>query len=72
MAKNKKRKKPVYEYKIGVPVSEYWVYDVKATSIAEAMTKIRNCENSIQQVYSLPAPVGRRVPKVFSKKLTKP
>lgn len=65
-------KKPTYIYEIGIPVSEYWVYSVKAKNKIEAYEKIKNCDDSAEQVYSLSAPLGRKRNKIFSRKLTKP
>ena len=60
-------KKPIYTYEIGMPVSEYWVYQVNATSVKEAVKKIRSSDPDAPQVYTLSAPLGKTVPHVFQK-----
>jgi hypothetical protein len=62
-----KRKKPLYLYEIGIPVSEYWVMQVEATSIKEAIKRIRDNHDSVDQVCSLSAPVGCARPRVYKK-----
>jgi hypothetical protein len=62
-----RRKKPIYRYEIGIPVSEYWIMEVHATSVKDAIKKIRDDDDSVQQLCSDAAPIGRTKPKVYKK-----
>lgn len=66
-----KRRKPNYIYEIGIPVSEYWIYNVEGTSFRDAMNNIRNNHDSAEQICSDAAPIGRTKPKVYKRILIK-
>jgi len=53
-------KKPqLYRYEVSVPVAQYWVYEVIASSESEALEKYRKCEDCEQKCEDT-APIGSR------------
>jgi hypothetical protein len=66
-----KRKKPVYIYEIGIPVSEFWIYVVEGTSIKDAYRNVKNGHDSAEQTCSLSAPTGQRKIRFYKRKLKK-
>ena len=59
--------KPVYEFEVGIPSHQYWVYRVKATSLKSAVAKIRSCSLEAHEVYQVPCPKGRTKPVLIQK-----
>lgn len=62
-------KKKMYIYEIDIPVSEYWVMEVEASSYKQALELVK--KGGCDQIYSMAAHVGRTKPRLIEKKKVK-